>query len=85
MIFAFNAITGKFDLVNEAGVIPLGTSFPASPTAGLLFYKTDAAALYIWTGTAWIAIGSGTPETFNLLTEAGDTLTAENGDHVALE
>ncbi|MGB8265187.1 MAG: hypothetical protein WCE44_02575 [Candidatus Velthaea sp.] len=36
--------------VGTAGV---GTSYPASPAVGQLFYRTDLGHLYTWTGSAW--------------------------------
>lgn len=37
-----------------------GTSFPASPATGELFYKTTATAgLYVYDGSGWVSAGSG--------------------------
>ena len=33
-----------------------GTSFPASPNAAELFYRTDNTTLYYYNGSSWIAI-----------------------------
>lgn len=37
-----------------------GTSFPASPKVGRLWYRTDNSTLYVYTGTtsSWIDIGN---------------------------
>ena len=35
--------------------VGIGTGFPASPTTGDFFYRTDLNKLYRWTGAAWDA------------------------------
>jgi hypothetical protein len=39
-----------------------GTSFPASPTAGDLFFRTDLSIMYVYSGTEWISMGAGAIE-----------------------
>jgi len=34
-----------------------GTSFPASPAEGDLFYRTDEHKVYVYNGSAWIVLG----------------------------
>lgn len=36
-----------------------GASFPSSPNAGEMFFRTDLNALHIHTGSSWVAVGSG--------------------------
>jgi len=37
--------------------IPSGTSFPANPSEGDLFWRKDEKILYIYDGTAWRVLG----------------------------
>lgn len=39
-------------------VVDRGASFPAGPTAGQVFYRTDTTTFYVWNGAAWDAIGT---------------------------
>ncbi len=36
-----------------------GTSFPSSPNAGELFYRTDNENLYLHNGTTWVSVSGG--------------------------
>ena len=36
-----------------------GTSFPSSPNAGELFYRTDTDGLFVHNGAAWVSAGGG--------------------------
>lgn len=36
------------------GAIPQGTSFPATPSTGLLFFRTDFNWIMVYDGTEWI-------------------------------
>lgn len=40
-------------------VVENGTSFPASPVAGRLFYRQDLFTLYYYNSTAWVACSGG--------------------------
>lgn len=60
-------VAGNFDFQeNQAKniVVDSGSSFPGSPTAGQLFYRTDLNQAYSYNGSSWIQIdstaGSGT-------------------------
>jgi hypothetical protein len=50
-------------IVEGAGTVnlsfPKGTSFPASPNAGEVFYRTDEKLAYVYSGTEWSVFGSG--------------------------
>lgn len=37
-----------------AGVVSVGTTPPATPSAGLLWYNTNKGALYTYDGTFWV-------------------------------
>ncbi len=37
-----------------------GTTFPAEPAVGYLYYRTDLQSLYIWSGLQWLKAMSGT-------------------------
>ena len=39
-----------------SGIIPSGSSFPSSPAAGALFFRTDTSKLYLFDGTSWLEI-----------------------------
>lgn len=58
----------NLQIVEGAGTVnlsfPKGASFPTSPNAGEVFYRTDEALTYVYSGTAWGVLGSsGTPST----------------------
>lgn len=38
------------------GVVPSAAAFPATPSTGQLFWRTDRSKLYIYTGAAWLQI-----------------------------
>jgi hypothetical protein len=39
--------------------VATGTSFPASPSAGELFYRTDLTLLHVYDGSSWTEVGAG--------------------------
>ena len=41
----------------SGGVVPNGTEFPATPSTGQLFFRTDTSKLYIYSGASWLQIG----------------------------
>lgn len=53
----------NLQIVEGAGTVnlsfPKGASFPTSPNAGEVFYRTDEALTYVYSGTAWDVLGSG--------------------------
>lgn len=51
-----NQIT-KTEWLEGAHYFMSGTSFPASPSEGDVFYKTDEHVLYIFDGTSWKPLG----------------------------
>jgi len=62
----------------ENVVVDSGASFPTSPDAGELFFKTSDSKLYVYDGTAWNEVGSGSGG--GSFTVTGDaTGTLENG------
>ena len=40
-------------------VVETGTAFPASPSQGYLFYRTDLNELTFYNGSAWIPVLTG--------------------------
>lgn len=38
-------------------LVPRGTSFPLTPTAGELFFRTDQTQLYVYSGATWVQSG----------------------------
>lgn len=69
-----------------------GTSFPASPNAAELFYRTDNTTLYYYNGSSWIAISStnGTVTSIDLtapaagITVSGGPVTTSGSITLAL-
>ena len=60
--------------------VPTGTSFPAEPNAGEMFFRTDLDKTYMHNGTEWNEIGSdGVPTDIDIdlmsviLSQSGDT------------
>jgi len=55
-----NQISGAIDINKQELdniVIDKGTSEPATPTAGQMFFRTDTKTLKVYDGTAWISLG----------------------------
>jgi hypothetical protein len=57
MLFDSISLTEGANFTNLT--VASGTSFPSNPSAGELFYRTDLAALHVHSGTAWVAVGTG--------------------------
>ena len=53
----------NLQILEGAGTVnlsfPKGTSFPSSPNAGEVFYRTDEKLAYVYSGTAWVVLGAG--------------------------
>lgn len=53
----------NLQIVEGAGTVnlsfPKGASFPTSPNAGEVFYRTDEGLTYVYSGAAWNVLGSG--------------------------
>src|ERR1019366_1749284 len=47
-------------------VIAHSSAFPASPNTNDLFYRTDLATLYSWSGTKWISVTPGAKCSFSV-------------------
>lgn len=60
----------NLQIVEGAGTVnlsfPKGTSFPTSPDAGEVFYRTDESLAYVYSGTAWTVFGSDSGSTVTL-------------------
>lgn len=61
-------------------VVDSGSSFPANPNSGELFFNTSTSALHIYTGSSWLKIGedivpSQTGQSGKYLTTNGTTLS----------
>ena len=56
----FDSITLLQGATIQNATIDVGTTFPAVPDAGELFFRSDESLLYVYTGTAWQAVGTGT-------------------------
>lgn len=52
------AISDKLERLRkaDAGGLPSGTSFPASPTTDFLFYRTDLGFVCYYDGTRWLTV-----------------------------
>ncbi|WP_422847220.1 host specificity protein J [Acidovorax sp. M14] len=65
-------VSGQYEAtaVSSAPGLPGGTAFPASPTLGQEFFRTDLGSIFRWNGTAWqrTAIKGGTTAQMNALT-----------------
>lgn len=66
------------------GATATGTAFPASPTAGQFFYRSDQGVLYVWTGTIWQAGATGvtainTKTGAVTIAAADGSITVDNG------
>lgn len=53
---SYGALTGTAPV---ATAMPSGTSFPANPSQGWQFLRTDLAAVYVYIGTKWVEQGAG--------------------------
>jgi hypothetical protein len=49
----------------EQLVLEQGTSFPATPVSGQVFYRTDLVQLYIYNGTTWNTQAGGSLRIYN--------------------
>jgi hypothetical protein len=58
-----------------------GSSFPANPTQGELFYNTTSG-LCVYNGSAWVAAASGSVTQEQILTAIGYTPLNKNGDNI---
>ncbi len=54
-VLAWNATASKWENValSTGGIVSIGTTFPGSPAAGQLFFRSDLKALFLYTGSAW--------------------------------
>jgi hypothetical protein len=66
--------TGPFGTGGGGGIAE-GTSFPGSPTADDLFYRTDRNIIYFYDGTRWLSIHQFTMQ-ITTRSELGSGLTA---------
>jgi len=70
-----NIETGLNRAINNDGSLCQGTSFPGSPVAGQIFYRTDTDTLYVRNGanSAWQAIFQpyGIPNNMQVFTASG--------------
>jgi hypothetical protein len=57
--------------------VPTGTSYPAQPNAGELFFRTDLGELYYHDGTSWNSTSSSALN-LNGLSDVDITNVAEN-------
>lgn len=53
----FNAVRSEISEIGGGG-LETGTSFPASPTTGQLFLRTDTQSVYAYGGTDWILLSN---------------------------
>ena len=60
------------------------SSAPGTPSEGDLYYNDTANALYLYTGSAWSALASGTGTSLDGAYDLGDTITVD-GDVLELE
>lgn len=74
------APTSNLDLTEGSITLPSGTSFPASPVEGDLFYRTDEDKTYIYDGSGWNEAGKGTPH--GDLADIGSNTHAQVDSHV---
>lgn len=56
----FDSITLLQGSTLQNATIDLGTTFPSDADAGELFFRSDEELLYVYTGSAWLAVGTGT-------------------------
>ena len=40
----------------SGGIVPNATEFPATPSTGQLFFRTDTSKLYLYSGAVWLQI-----------------------------
>lgn len=52
--YVVDAINEAIVNVGATAIIQTGTVFPATPTAGQSFFKTDENRLYVYSGAAWV-------------------------------
>lgn len=55
---------------------PKGTTFPLLPNSAEVFYRTDEQIVYIYSGTAWVSVGSGSTGSIVL----NDVLPSQDGN-----
>jgi len=79
-----NATTGYVQIYKL--IVENGTSFPASATAGYVFYYTPLNSLYFYNGSSWNGIGSSATIDYSSLTGKPDlsVVLCQNGSRPLL-
>ena len=80
----------QFDSVNGGSlVVPAGSSFPVSPTAGEIFWRSDEVKLYrrsddnlTWESQEGVTLSSSNPEPVGSTASPGTSTSASASDHV---
>lgn len=52
--YVLDAINAAITSGSSTAIIKTGTSFPATPTSGQMFFKTDENRLYVYAGSIWV-------------------------------
>ena len=70
-LYYYNVDNGSWTRSSSDAVVKLGSSEPADPQLGEIFYNSSSNILKVWNGTSWIPAGDGTG--------AGGVITAGHG------